>query len=88
MYRQTRTRHVFHHHIEIVDVLEGIVKFHDPLRVGVGHDISLLPKEGRVRPSDHLKLGEQLHRKYTIRLLHAYLQQQTERKIALRSPDT
>ena len=32
-----------------------------PGTVGEGHDVSLLPEEGRVRAFDHLKLAELFH---------------------------
>lgn len=34
---------------------------HDPGAVGEGHDVPLLPEEGRVGALDHLKLAELLH---------------------------
>lgn len=33
----------------------------DPGAVGEGHDVPLLPEEGRVRPLYHLELAELLH---------------------------
>lgn len=35
-----------------------------PGAVGEGHDVALLPEEGRVRPLDHLELAQQLHGVY------------------------
>lgn len=50
-------------------VLEGVVQLHDPVRVGVRHDVPLLPEERRVRPLDHLVLGQALHRVHLLRAL-------------------
>ena len=46
------TRHVVHDHVEVLGVLEGEVQLNDPLRVRVGHDVSLLPEEGAVAALD------------------------------------
>ena len=48
---------------------------HHPGTVGEGHDVPLLPEEGRLRPLDHLKLVELLHGVDLLRGLVADLQQ-------------
>lgn len=69
----TLTWHVIHDHVEVVGILEGIVKLHYPFGVGMGHYVPLLPEERRVRALDHFKFGEKLHRIHSVVLLHPNL---------------
>lgn len=48
---------------------------HDPGTVGEGHDVPLLPEEGRVGALDHLKFVELLHGVHLLGGLVANLRQ-------------
>ena len=69
----TRTWHVVHDHVEIVGILEGVMQLHNPFRVGMCHDVPLLPEKGRVRSLNHLKFGEKFHGVDSVVLFHANL---------------
>lgn len=71
--RVTLAWHIVHDHVEVLVVLECVMQLYNPVRVGVCHDVSLLPEERRVRPLDHLVLGQTLHR---IHLFSAFVPHQ------------
>lgn len=40
--------HVIHDHVKVLVILKGKVQLHDPLWIGVGHDVTFFPEESRV----------------------------------------
>lgn len=57
------------------DTTRVFAHLHDPGTVGEGHDVPLLPEEGRVGALDHLKFVELLHGVHLLGGLVANLRQ-------------
>ena len=49
---QVAARHEIHHHVQVLVVLEGIMKLDDPLGVGMRHNVAFFPEKRTVAPLD------------------------------------